>query len=690
METIWKARDLGREDGETLVEEIVMDCGVSPLTASILIKRGCGSAEEAMAFLEPDWEDLHDPFLLPDMSVAVERILTARESGETICVYGDYDADGTTAVSILLGYFKEIGIHAFFRIPNRLEEGYGMNTTALAEVKAAGASLIITVDNGISAVEEVAFCNAQGMDVIVTDHHECQAALPEALAIIDAKRPDSQYPFSELCGAGIAFKLVQALDQAQGGDGDLMGYLECAALATVADIVPLKDENRVMVSLGIRTMNEGPLMPGIAALMAVSEIEVVNAGNIGFVLAPKINAAGRLGEAGRVVDLYLAETISEAMPIACFLRDENKKRQDIEQEIQIAAEKKVAAEGLYNHLFMVVAGEGWHSGVIGIVASKIQEKWYHPVIVMGIGEDGIAKGSCRSVPGIDIFAALSSCAPLFESFGGHEQAAGFSLAADRIPELVKGLEAWGRAAGARGHLKKTLYYDGEITADAVDEGLMEELSLCEPYGIGNPGPVFKMGEVNATDVRRMGKNQDHLSFTVDGLRCVGFGLGECDARVRSGAVSLLCKLKINAFNGNETIQPMVIDLKGDPLMDHQQAWEWVAALKKEEGESLRALPIWHYPCNRLLPERNALIAVYKMMDFEKIRALPFDDVLSHCPGMNSFQLLVGLNALNEVGLIEFKLKRGVIYGKKCKTNEKKDIQKAPLVLKLKKYLGSTD
>ena len=512
VNTIWKERKSKTEANIEAVEELIEECGLTPLSARLLVKRGYDTADKAMAYMDPDFSDFYDPFGLPDMQKAVDRLLKAREQGEKVCIYGDYDADGTTAVSILMRYFKAIGIEAFYQIPNRLEEGYGMNIPALEAVIKAGASLIVSVDNGIAAHEQVDYCNEQDVDVIVTDHHECQGEVPRALAVVDAKREDSSYPFSELCGAGIALKMVMALDSVLELDSDLQEYIECAAIATVADIVPLKSENRIIASLGIDYLNTSPVNLGIRALIEVSELKRVNAGNIGFVIAPKINAAGRLGEAGKVVELYLTQDEVQAAEIAAYLSMENRKRQDIEQEILELAKAQVEQQHLDEQGIMVVAGDGWHPGVIGIVASKLQETWYHPVVVIGIDEKGMGKGSCRSVEGFNIFEALQSCAELFTTFGGHEQAAGLSIPAEDIPQFAEKVNAYAAEKGIDRLLTKTMYYDSVMGIGDVSEALVEELDQFEPYGVGNPGPVFLMEGLKPQDARKMGSDKTHLMF----------------------------------------------------------------------------------------------------------------------------------------------------------------------------------
>lgn len=686
METIWKERPPVLDDGlKRQAVQISEDCGIPYTIACMAVKRGCEDSEAAMAYLDPSPEDFHNPFGLPDMEAAVKRLVAARDGEELVCIYGDYDVDGTTAVSMLMKYFKAVGIRAIFRIPNRLKEGYGMNLPAVEALVEKGVNLIVTVDNGIAAAKEIAYCVSKGVDVIVTDHHECQEALPGALAVIDAKRPDSHYPFAELCGAGIAFKIIQALDQYLGRGDDLTEYMECAALATVADIVPLKDENRVLVSLGIQSMNEGPVNPGIGGLIEVSGIDCVTAGRIGFVLAPKINAAGRLGEADRVVSLYTSDDGAVIEETARFLKEENEKRQEIEGEITDEVIAQIQGQGKYKEVFIVAAGRGWHSGVIGIVASKIQEKWYHPVIVIGIGEDGLARGSCRSVSGINMFEALSSCQELFENYGGHAQAAGFSIREENIPKLEEALKAWSQANQVEDCLKKTLYYDMEMDLDALDESLMEGLVMCEPYGVGNPGPVFHYGKQIPDNVRKMGRDGAHLSFSVENTRCVGFQWGSRMEEVSSGEISLLATPKNNTFRDETHIELNLVDLKRDELNDYAACWKIIARVEKGDG-SVADAPVWHRGEAELLPDREAQVAVYRMIKKAAEKPLPFDQVCKSIENMNGFKLIVCLKVMKEVGVIGFKLKKGILFSHICKTNEKKDIQNAPLMIELRKYI----
>ncbi|MDO4289111.1 MAG: single-stranded-DNA-specific exonuclease RecJ [Eubacterium sp.] len=682
IETIWKKR---KNKGETpgAAALLAEATGLSPAMAALLARRGYDTPEKAMAFLEPDVLDFHDPFGLPDMQRAMDRLVAARDKGELVCVHGDYDADGTTGVAILMKYFKQVGIKAFYEIPNRLEEGYGLNNAALDRIAEKKADLVLTVDNGIAAHDQAKHCAGLGMDLIISDHHECQGELPEALAVIDAKRPDSAYPFSELCGAGVALKIVQALDMALGLDSDLEEYIECAAVATVADIVPLVDENRIITFYGLESMNSGALNRGVRALIEVSELTEVSAGSLGFVIGPKINAAGRLGEADRVVELYLSEDDGKAQNIAAYLRNENKERQQIEQDILELARKQAEDQGLDKKGVMVVAGEGWHPGVIGIVASRLQEIWYRPAIVIGIDDKGVGKGSCRSVEGFNIFDALSSCGELFLNFGGHAQAAGFSIEADKIPALDAALNAYGDTVDLKHLLVKPMYYDGVLERAEISETLVEELSQMEPCGVGNPGPVFMMGPLTMENAKKMGSDKRHLMFSVSPYRCVGFGMGEILDGGDGGQFSILCKPEINCFRDKKSVQLLIKDIKRSPFSDNMEAWKLVERIRRAPLEALPELTLSSEEFSKITLDRNILADLYKRLVRLPAAGIQFDVIVRKFEVYNRLRLLLALNVLAEAGLIVFKLRRGLLTCQCLEAKEKRDIEKTPLMVKLR-------
>ena len=691
MQEIWCERiDSSQPELAAVIDEIAEECNIPRAVAKIAAARGCRNGMEAMAYLEPNVEDFHNPWDLPDMQKAVERILSAKENDEKVCVYGDYDVDGTTAVSILVDYFKSLGMDVMHKIPNRLIEGYGMNIEAVRKLIDCGVKLIVTVDNGIAAKDEIAYAAEHGVDVIVTDHHECQGELPKAVAVIDAKRPDSQYLFSELCGAGLAFKCVQALEEAQGQTRDLSNYLECAAMATVADIVSLQDENRLIVKMGIESINTDCKNAGIQALAQVSNVQEVTSGNIGFVLAPKINAAGRLGEADCVVDLYTKKDVAQVNQVAEFLKDENEKRQEIEAQIYNEAVQAIKLQKKYQEVFICAAGKNWHSGVIGIVASKIQEIWYHPVIVMGIDEDGIARGSCRSVEGINIFEALSGCSELFETYGGHEMAAGFSIKEENIPKLESFLKEWAKKNHSRKNLIKKIYYDGDLSENDIDWELMDCISMCEPYGVKNPSPLFRLSHIYPEEVKTMGQDQAHLSFKDGDFRCIAFSQGKLASallRDYDEGIDVLAVPKVNHFMGNDQIELMVKNILIPELFDHEKCWQYLKILKNASDAVIKELPIWQYDQKDILPNREETVWVYKMLKKYAENGVKFDALMDRNKTLNCFKLLAILEIFNEIDVVHSKLKKGIIYSKIPKEQQKKDIKKAELVIKLKRNIN---
>lgn len=681
IQTKWKKRySKNKRVGD--YRELAAACGITPLAAKILVNRGHQTTEAVKKFLNPQVTDLTDPFLLPDMELAVERLLKARAAGEKVCIFGDYDADGTTAVAILTDYFEKLGINVCHRIPNRLLEGYGMSLAALAELAEDGVELVLTVDTGISSHQESLYLKEQGIDLIVTDHHECHGEMPEAVAIVDPKRPDSELDFKELCGAGIAFKLIQALDERLGLGTDLREYIECAGVATIADIVPLEDENRTIAGLALTYLNAGAVNKGLAALIEVSDLQgrKLTAGNVGFVLAPKINAAGRLGDAEQVIALYLAKTPEAATAVASHLAGENTKRQSIEKEILDAAQAEVIAKEYGVDNTIVVAGEGWHSGVIGIVASRLQEEYYRPAIVIGI-EDGVGKGSCRSVPGYNIFEALCDSDELFLNFGGHEQAAGFSIAAENIDELRRRLNDYGAAHAIEKHLVRTVYYDEEMEPAEVDEALVSQVEAFEPCGVGNPKPCFMVRDAVATDLRTMGKTQDHLSFMAGGVRCIGFGYGSQLGALQGEPLAFLGRPEFNEFRGRRSVQLLLKDLKTNLSYEIDEALSLVAGI--EEG-----MPLLPEALEKIaLPERDDLLSVYSLAKNLDGQEKKLAYVLSKVRSNSVFQFFAALVSLRELEVIDYTINAETISVKGLPTTEKKDVKTAPFMLKLNQILS---
>lgn len=551
----------------TDADDFAKSLGINIVTSKILLNRGINTLEEAKSFLNPSLKNLHNPFLLKDMDKAVNRIQKAIENKENIWIYGDYDVDGITSVSLLLHYFKSIGFEAKYYIPDRFEEGYGINCDAIDYIKSQEGNLIISVDCGITSIKEVDYANSLGIDFIVTDHHQCQEKMPNAFAVINPKRKDCSYPFDMLAGVGIAFKLVQALTPSDMMEEICNRYLDIVALGTVADVAPIIGENRILVKYGLDRLNETDNV-GLKALIDICGLrdKKINTGYIGFVLAPKINAAGRILNASLGVKLLLSETFDEAINIAKDLYDNNVARQDIEKQIVYEAEVLIKEKvDLEKDKVIVLSSEKWHSGVIGIAASRIAEKYYRPTVLIGI-ENGIGKGSVRSVGNINIFDILYECKDMFIKFGGHAQAAGLSIPALDIDEFRKKINTIANLYIKEFDLIPFVDIDMELSVKDIGFNIIEEIEKLEPYGLGNPKPQFLYKDLVVEYFSLVGKDSNHLKLLVqDGSRvfdCIAFNYGEYGEKLSKGEkIDLVFNLEKNCFKGIETIQFNLKDLR---------------------------------------------------------------------------------------------------------------------------------
>ncbi len=529
--------------------------GELPLWLSALLRaRGVDTPEKAERFLHPEVSRLHDPSLMQGMDKAVRIIRAAIQEEWPIIVYGDYDVDGVCATSILLETLREMGADPDFRIPSRHGEGYGLNCDAVREM-AKTHRLLITVDCGVTNHEEVKLAQMLGMKVIVTDHHQLADTPSPADAVLNPLLGD--YPFRRLCGAGVALKLTQALL----GMEAVMRRIDLAALATVADIVPLIDENRIIVREGLRLMGQEN-RPGLAALMAVSDVHPpVNAGHVGFRLAPRLNAGGRLEDASQGVLLLTAPDRESADPIALHLQEANAQRQAIEQDITQQAMAMIPeCVDFMTDRIIILMGEGWNHGVIGLAAGRICEKYHFPTIVLTKNEEGIAVGSCRSIPGVNIHGMLSTCKDLFLRFGGHEQAAGLTMQADFLPELRRRMNlAINENCDLRCYIPQR-EYDLSIRLQDADLDMIDRLDLLQPTGYGNPNPVFLARGAHLQQARRVGQTRDHLKVTLlDGSTIrdgIAFGKGDL-AEEGLEQVDVLFTPERNEFRGRVTPQLMV-------------------------------------------------------------------------------------------------------------------------------------
>ena len=539
---------------------------VSPLMAKVLNNRGIKNTDDMMSFLHPDYSRLHDPFLLKDMEKAVERILEGLAQKRKITIYGDYDVDGITSTSILFMFLKENGGNIDYYVPDRIEEGYGLNIDAIRKLKDSGTEIIITVDTGIAAVNEAKFAKELGIDLIITDHHECQSEIPEAYAVIDPKQKECGYPFKLLAGVGVTFKLIQGLAKKLRVENSIWKYIDIVAIGTVADVVSLVDENRIFVKKGFESI-PNTWNVGLKTLLRVSGYKggAITAGLIGFGIAPRLNAAGRVGDAKRGIELFITKNEETATFIAEELNDENRRRQEMEQRILEEALELIEKElDMENTKVIVVASENWHHGVIGIAASRIMEKFYRPTILLCI-EDGVAKGSARSVSGFNIFEALCSSSQFLTKFGGHEMAAGLTMPIENINDFRIFINEYANNIMDEETLIPKIYLDAHIKLDDINLDLATELALMEPYGVGNPQPLFSLESV-IQNIRPVGKEGNHLkiAFTDSNkiVNGIGFGLGDYSNYLNWGhKVSVAFALEINKWNQVEEPQLLIKDLK---------------------------------------------------------------------------------------------------------------------------------
>jgi single-stranded-DNA-specific exonuclease len=566
-ERIWEARRCDEARADVVAREL----GVSPVTARLLCIRGLGDLDGARRFLSPSLDDLHDPFRLADMAAAVDRILAAIARHERVAIHGDYDVDGVTSTVILRRALELLGADVVHYIPERLRDGYGLQPAALARLHADGVRLAISVDCGIRAEEAARHAGALGLDLIITDHHEPDAALPPALAVINPKRHDCTYPDKNLAGVGVALKLVQALCHRTGRTGWLPAFVKIAAIGTLADVVPLIGENRVIAKLGLATLTTGPHKIGLRALLESCGLagKEIDSYHIGFVIGPRVNAAGRMSTPDIAARLLLAadETMAdEARALADQLNTENLRRQKEEADIVAQARRTVDTDlDVGSRTVIVVGGDGWHRGVIGIVASKLVEALNRPAVVLSIDGE-VAHGSCRSIPSFDMLSALESCSDVLTKFGGHRQAAGLTLEASRIRELRGRINEYADRYLQPDDLRPRLWIDGALAFRSITPQVASELTALAPFGAGNSCPVFRTSGVEVVDGPRLVKDR-HLKMALrqDGrvMRGIAWRAADREAFVsqyRAG-IDLAYSLEQDTWNGERYLQLSVADFR---------------------------------------------------------------------------------------------------------------------------------
>ena len=503
---------------------------------------------------------------MKDMQKGVDRIKEAIEKNQRIFIYGDYDVDGVSSTSVLVLYFKSIGYDVNYYIPNRLKEGYGISVEALEKINEMGCDLLISVDCGITSAKEVEFAKELGMDVIITDHHECQDEVPDAIAVINPKQEDCTYPYDFLCGCGVAFKLIQALTPPEEFKTTMYNYLEIVTLATICDIVPLKDENRIIVKNGLKMMKDGKNI-GLKELIKVCGIDThqIKSSHIGYSVGPRINASGRLGYSYLGVELFTADVPKKAKEIALDLEEKNSERQLIESKMYSEAEAIINSDPAYqDDKVLVIANEGWQHGIIGIVASKLTEKYYKPTILLTI-EEGMATGSARSIKGFSIFDALVKCKDLMTKFGGHEQAAGLSMNMENIDELRKRVNEIADYNLSQEDLIENVKVEYELQEGQVDLKLVDDLHLLEPFGMSNPTPRFIMRDLLLSNIGFVGAAKQHLKLTLQKdhvYEAIGFNMAYlADDFTRGDKVDVLFQLDENNYNNNRKVQFLLKDVR---------------------------------------------------------------------------------------------------------------------------------
>ncbi len=557
MRKQWKCYDTNLQQAKKLQSEYK----ISSLIATILANRNIINEEQIRKFIHPTRNDFYDPFKMPDMEQAVERILQAIEYNEKIIIYGDYDVDGITSITVLKRFLQDREVLVDYYIPNRIDEGYGLNKTAIQKIASKGYKLIITVDCGITSKEEIDLANELGIDVVITDHHEVPEELPKAIAVIDAKRKDSKYPFNQLAGVGVSFKLIQALSQKmQLPEKEYLKYLDIVCVGTISDIVPLLDENRVITKLGLKLVEQTKNM-GLKALLEVADYKKIDSNTISFGIAPRINACGRLADAKIALELFLTEDFEKAKEIASKLNEYNLQRQEMEKNIYDEAVEELSKKDEEEQI-IILGKEGWHHGVIGIVASKITEKYFKPSILICFeGEEG--KGSGRSIPGFNLHEALTKNSEYLEKFGGHSMAVGVSIKTKNFEKLKKQLQEYGKSSNIC-DIIPIIYIDEETTLKDINIQAVKQLELLQPFGEANKEPIFVCRKLKIQSIRTLSEGK-HIKLTLKDdnyfIDVIGFQMGDLIEEYKLGdKVDVVGTLEINEFNGSEKVQMRLKDI----------------------------------------------------------------------------------------------------------------------------------
>ena len=718
---IWRVSQ-PEETAERLsaVNNIAAALGITSTCARVLYGRGYDTVEKAEAFLKNTDVSIYNPFAMKDMDKAAARVLRAIEEGENVAIVGDYDADGVSATAVLYLYLEESNpeMKLGYYIPDRFTEGYGMSRGAVDTLHAHGATLIITVDTGITAIEEVAYATSLGIDVVVTDHHECREHLPEALAVVDPHRPDCEYPFSELAGVGVAFKLITAVEALKRGETapsrETVRFIydkfsDIVAIGTVADVMPVIDENRAIIVQGLRKINRSP-RPGIKALVEYissgkASASEITATTISFFLAPRINAAGRMEHASRALELLLIgegdrDSARAATLLAEHLGELNAERQKKESYIMRDLEEKVAEQcDPEEDRVLVIADDEWHPGVIGIVASKVVEKYNRPAILVtfdGAAESSpsdsdIGKGSGRSIEGVNLIEAICASSDCLVKYGGHELAAGLSVTRGQLDAFREQINAYIKAHETEDMWTHVVTADLALSASEVTMRLADELMLLEPFGMANATPLFLMEDVTVITARAIG-NGSHVKFRLEkdgvALTAVMFNAGyEAFGYNPGEKIDILFNLDINEYNGSRTAQLILRDVRYSEAFSSDFEKQYERYLAIMDGATFS-------PGENVLPSRDEFAAVYRILRgrtceyVSEITEKQLLSLLKSIPSvrMNRIKLRVILDVLNEMKLCsviyrEFDLVEFEVNLSAAKV----DLESAPLLRRLKSH-----
>ena len=641
----WITRKLNKDNAVSVSQRFDLPM----LVAMLLDIRGVTGDDEIVQFLTAETLTA-SPFEIKDMDKAAERVRDAVENGERICVYGDYDADGVTSTALLYSYLSDIGADVMYYIPSRETEGYGMNTDAVNLLYQRGVKLIVTVDNGVAAVDEIAYAKTLGMDTVVTDHHTVPDVIPDAVAVVDLHREDCDSTFKELSGVGVAFKLVQAIEGEYADvDSLLENYSDLAAIGTVGDIVTLRGENRVLVKNGLRHINNGDRI-GVAALTQEAGLsgKRITAGNLSFTIVPRINAGGRLGLSKKSVSMLLSEDEEYAEDIAAELSADNSERQQIEREILGDIDRVIRSDpSVVNNRVIVVYGEGWHKGVIGIVASRIKEVYSKPALVISLDGE-VCRASGRSVEGFSLIDALFACSEYLVQCGGHPMAVGFGIKRENIEPFIEAVNAYAAEHPAPA---PSLMLDCKLNPAQLSLQLASGLSMLEPYGAGNPTPLFGLYGMTIRDIRELGGGK-HLRLTLtrgdSTVTAMKFStsLAEFPYTV-DDTVDLAVTLEVNQYNNTESLSVFVRDIRFSEIDEDE------ALTTKELFERFcRGDEISPDEARSLLPDREEFAVVYRWLRANGGYRHPFDALLCRLrSGMSYGKLRVILECMNELGLI---------------------------------------